>query len=153
MPAVHDGPICSVVRTSHCRISQTPIVHVFRPCRSASPQVDRVDKVIRRGRNENQTAGRNHRASIVRGADSYRQHRRNAKGTVRPRSTEGAIPDRFPGRSEEHTSELQSLMRISYAVFCLKKKINHILLKIYNIISTIFYTSGLDLNIISTIIN
>src|SRR3546814_6492692 len=29
-----------------------------------------------------------------------------------------------PQRSEEHTSELQSLMRISYAVFCLKKK-NH----------------------------
>src|SRR3546814_10011541 len=29
-------------------------------------------------------------------------------------------------RSEEHTSELQSLMRISYAVFCLKKKTNHI---------------------------
>src|SRR3546814_14184052 len=29
-------------------------------------------------------------------------------------------------RSEEHTSELQSLMRISYAVFCLKKKINQI---------------------------
>src|SRR3546814_2697126 len=28
-------------------------------------------------------------------------------------------------RSEEHTSELQSLMRISYAVFCLKKKINY----------------------------
>src|SRR3546814_9935971 len=28
-------------------------------------------------------------------------------------------------RSEEHTSELQSLMRISYAVFCLKKKIHH----------------------------
>src|SRR3546814_6721500 len=27
-----------------------------------------------------------------------------------------------PSRSEEHTSELQSLMRISYAVFCLKKK-------------------------------
>src|SRR3546814_10158799 len=30
----------------------------------------------------------------------------------------------FAGRSEEHTSELQSLMRISYAVFCLKKKKN-----------------------------
>src|SRR3546814_8877253 len=28
----------------------------------------------------------------------------------------------YPTRSEEHTSELQSLMRISYAVFCLKKK-------------------------------
>src|SRR3546814_10230334 len=37
----------------------------------------------------------------------------------------GFIPDIIPGdsiRSEEHTSELQSLMRISYAVFCLKKK-------------------------------
>src|SRR3546814_8875780 len=30
-----------------------------------------------------------------------------------------------PVRSEEHTSELQSLMRISYAVFCLKKKTSH----------------------------
>src|SRR3546814_4234818 len=30
--------------------------------------------------------------------------------------------ERAGGRSEEHTSELQSLMRISYAVFCLKKK-------------------------------
>src|SRR3546814_6327105 len=29
-----------------------------------------------------------------------------------------------PGRSEEHTSELQSLMRISYAVFCLNQKIS-----------------------------
>src|SRR3546814_3549913 len=32
---------------------------------------------------------------------------------------------RFEDRSEEHTSELQSLMRISYAVFCLKKKITN----------------------------
>src|SRR3546814_4099228 len=31
----------------------------------------------------------------------------------------------YPHRSEEHTSELQSLMRISYAVFCLKKKTNN----------------------------
>src|SRR3546814_3859319 len=31
----------------------------------------------------------------------------------------------YQGRSEEHTSELQSLMRISYAVFCLKKKHNN----------------------------
>src|SRR3546814_8525804 len=42
------------------------------------------------------------------------------------------LPDRIVrhddapcGRSEEHTSELQSLMRISYAVFCLKKKTNY----------------------------
>src|SRR3546814_6230028 len=36
------------------------------------------------------------------------------------------------GRSEEHTSELQSLMRISYAVFCLKKKKrNNVLARVY----------------------
>src|SRR3546814_2903365 len=34
----------------------------------------------------------------------------------------GTINDINPNRSEEHTSELQSLMRISYAVICLKKK-------------------------------
>src|SRR3546814_5003358 len=34
----------------------------------------------------------------------------------------GIAGEWFLGRSEEHTSELQSLMRISYAVFCLKKK-------------------------------
>src|SRR3546814_7317052 len=33
-----------------------------------------------------------------------------------------SLPHFSAGRSEEHTSELQSLMRISYAVFCLKKK-------------------------------
>src|SRR3546814_4684982 len=35
---------------------------------------------------------------------------------------DGARSDDLLARSEEHTSELQSLMRISYAVFCLKKK-------------------------------
>src|SRR3546814_1550009 len=34
------------------------------------------------------------------------------------------LRDPEPSRSEEHTSELQSLMRISYAVFCLKQKKN-----------------------------
>src|SRR3546814_3729408 len=38
------------------------------------------------------------------------------------RSISAHSPSRPPRRSEEHTSELQSLMRISYAVFCLKKK-------------------------------
>src|SRR3546814_4872662 len=51
--------------------------------------------------------------------------------TIRPRSLlKRPVPPQRPGyaqasgsrRSEEHTSELQSLMRISYAVFCLKKK-------------------------------
>src|SRR3546814_6054506 len=44
---------------------------------------------------------------------------REAAG-AKPLSMEEAMPDVY--RSEEHTSELQSLMRISYAVFCLKKK-------------------------------
>src|SRR3546814_9640712 len=39
----------------------------------------------------------------------------------------GGVAQTHPdGRSEEHTSELQSLMRISYAVFCLKKKTTNI---------------------------
>src|SRR3546814_9444175 len=37
----------------------------------------------------------------------------------------GPLTDDAQVRSEEHTSELQSLMRISYAVFCLNKKINY----------------------------
>src|SRR3546814_16518149 len=41
-------------------------------------------------------------------------------GFDNPTSFETFIREQF--RSEEHTSELQSLMRISYAVFCLKKK-------------------------------
>src|SRR3546814_4698633 len=45
-------------------------------------------------------------------------HRDNSTAAGR-----NAAPATFvPCRSEEHTSELQSLMRISYAVFCLKKK-------------------------------
>src|SRR3546814_8466652 len=49
-----------------------------------------------------------------------------AARAVWPHPSAAAAPARCPRvpdfRSEEHTSELQSLMRISYAVFCLKKK-------------------------------
>src|SRR3546814_7357782 len=41
---------------------------------------------------------------------------------VRDDDTVEQVPVAVGARSEEHTSELQSLMRISYAVFCLKKK-------------------------------
>src|SRR3546814_7239082 len=41
---------------------------------------------------------------------------------IRELQRANAILKRAASRSEEHTSELQSLMRISYAVFCLKKK-------------------------------
>src|SRR3546814_16975753 len=62
-----------------------------------------------------------------------RRRRRRGRRNARPRRDRGA--DARPGgrsaardrlRSEEHTSELQSLMRISYAVFCLKKKTSNI---------------------------
>src|SRR3546814_4340046 len=58
----------------------------------------------------------------------WSQHGKSAAScwSSRPGSTSiGRYPaksERYSRRSEEHTSELQSLMRISYAVFCLKKK-------------------------------
>src|SRR3546814_6992097 len=42
--------------------------------------------------------------------------------SARGRLVEAVLACGIPFRSEEHTSELQSLMRISYALFCLKKK-------------------------------
>src|SRR3546814_7458634 len=60
--------------------------------------------------------------------DRRLRHRRHARAEFRRNPLcRFASRHRFPPcgprvRSEEHTSELQSLMRISYAVFCLKKK-------------------------------
>src|SRR3546814_1082951 len=51
-----------------------------------------------------------------------RDHRHVRRGRPYPRT---ACSRWRNARSEEHTSELQSLMRISYAVFCLKKKIQN----------------------------
>src|SRR3546814_9933615 len=62
------------------------------------------------------------KAARQRGDTGARQARRRAAATA------GSRPDHLLSashpRSEEHTSELQSLMRISYAVFCLKKNTN-----------------------------
>src|SRR3546814_6926838 len=62
--------------------------------------------------------------------DAHRPHAARRRDAVGPGT--GRVDDQrcrdlaAPGpRSEEHTSELQSLMRISYAVFCLKKKNRH----------------------------
>src|SRR3546814_6274692 len=61
---------------------------------------------------------------VLRGGDARRD--RGAAQCVVDRRRTRLWARRFGGggadRSEEHTSELQSLMRISYAVFCLKKK-------------------------------
>src|SRR3546814_5309308 len=70
-------------------------------------------------------------ASVV--GHQARADRKGLAGAVRPHlrprpETTGRAPRararERDQRSEEHTSELQSLMRISYAVFCLKKKTN-----------------------------
>src|SRR3546814_2110686 len=72
---------------------------------------------------------------VARAAEAVRRDARDGRGHVRnlvrvrnrrARRAHPAPADRngIPGRSEEHTSELQSLMRISYAVFCLKKTKN-----------------------------
>src|SRR3546814_3947106 len=44
------------------------------------------------------------------------------------------------GRSEEHTSELQSLMRISYAVFCLKKNISSLSFFLFFLFLSLFFS-------------
>src|SRR3546814_5503097 len=56
---------------------------------------------------------------VVAGTDATPAMEENSREVRRIESREPASQGR---RSEEHTSELQSLMRISYAVFCLKKK-------------------------------
>src|SRR3546814_20202579 len=53
------------------------------------------------------------------GRASAKSARPQSRSTSSMRASRAALPSL---RSEEHTSELQSLMRISYAVFCLKKK-------------------------------
>src|SRR3546814_8879137 len=58
-------------------------------------------------------------ASTMKG-DAYRAI--NPMGKVPAIVHRGHVVTECAARSEEHTSELQSLMRISYAVFCLKKK-------------------------------
>src|SRR3546814_2104181 len=61
----------------------------------------------------------------MRGDRAARQRDREGHvlaAAAEPRVREAQTPGRDEARSEEHTSELQSLMRISYAVFCLKKK-------------------------------
>src|SRR3546814_10389744 len=79
--------------------------------------------------------------------------RRRRHGRRSDRLLSGSVRSADVGRSEEHTSELQSLMRISYAVFCLKKKkkkhtIDHYrhTLETYN--SIIIYTIHIELQTI-----
>src|SRR3546814_3661808 len=88
-----------------------PYTTLFRS--RAQGLLGRLRRVKGGGRGAGQMLGRRDR--IDAGARRHRRSGPDAHGDA--------------GRSEEHTSELQSLMRISYAVFCLKKKKEHRLQK------------------------
>src|SRR3546814_7347583 len=64
---------------------------------------------------------KDHQPNLTGTVQAYRPPGHTLKGGRRAPAT-GDYEPWTPNRSEEHTSELQSLMRISYAVFCLKKK-------------------------------
>src|SRR3546814_3115513 len=74
-----------------------------------------------RGGVDGRTFGRCKIQAFVHGVAARYRIASPSKGRAQIGIIDGHI-GRQTGRSEEHTSELQSLMRISYAVFCLKKK-------------------------------
>src|SRR3546814_8437197 len=63
-----------------------------------------------------------HRGGTASAVEITAEERRTALRAAKIMGLNVAGVDLLRSRSEEHTSELQSLMRISYAVFCLKKK-------------------------------
>src|SRR3546814_2658257 len=91
-------------------------------CLCLGPRVARVTLAIGRERvdHAHRLAGKRlvERADIEVGG---RAGRKQGKATAAERYDGEIVRQVEMGRSEEHTSELQSLMRISYAVFCLKK--------------------------------
>src|SRR3546814_6981974 len=112
LPASRGARPCACLHTDHkpvaadCRFGQKLAQHFVRAW------VDAADGLY------NSPDGREHfgRDVWIKGeVASHLGHRQF-------RRQRGLIDERYGHRSEEHTSELQSLMRNSYAVFCLKKK-------------------------------
>src|SRR3546814_2649845 len=109
---------CALVPQSYLALSQ---VYPLRP-RSAGCNGHSVIPCVRTSASTSfaplARSGSKDPPSLARHAPAFR-----SPGHVRPASRAFSASIIFqPFRSEEHTSELQSLMRISYAVFCLKKK-------------------------------
>src|SRR3546814_8586298 len=75
-----------------------------------------------RGRQRRMIGVQRHASSGLSGSDRRRMPVAAWMALAIAGATAGTPSSPTPPRSEEHTSELQSLMRISYAVFCLKKK-------------------------------
>src|SRR3546814_19654723 len=85
------------------------VVGVVRPCHHDWQARDRAWR-------------RQHRDGLLPLGAAFGWNRRQGDRAFGLRRDEGQPVGEGRRRSEEHTSELQSLMRISYAVFCLKKK-------------------------------
>src|SRR3546814_1572005 len=118
------------VHVAHCPESNLKLASGFCP----------VDKLLRAGinvgigtdgaasNNDLDLLGETRSAALLAKAVSGNPAALSASTALRMATLGGAKAlglDSEIGRSEEHTSELQSLMRISYAVFCLKKKTIH----------------------------
>src|SRR3546814_3692021 len=100
-----------------------PYTTLFRSGRDR--RVGQWPRHARRGRRGDRGAtgrNRNRRHRPRPRAPTRRRARRNDGGDERKGAGDAGADHPAAPRSEEHTSELQSLMRISYAVFCLKKK-------------------------------
>src|SRR3546814_5931887 len=102
--------------------------------KAISPQADTSPLPVGDQRPSHEMIQKNHRLSKrsarlitavhhnIPASKSEDLHRFSNSRVCRPFFHPVAFHKARPARSEEHTSELQSLMRISYAVFCLKKK-------------------------------
>src|SRR3546814_5274030 len=102
-------------RAELCR---DPALH-SKDCRTRAQAFGRSrqqERAGKQGRGCGKAGGKQARTRQERGPGESAHARQAGEGC------EGRSQAPGKGRSEEHTSELQSLMRISYAVFCLKKK-------------------------------
>src|SRR3546814_20030595 len=108
------------------RSTRTDTLFPYPPrFRSNGEWMDRLDEQQRRAAGSRMPLLSN-RLVLIAPADSPLRLRLSPELPLRALLGDGRLavgdPAHVPARSEEHTSELQSLMRISYAVFCLKKK-------------------------------
>src|SRR3546814_2559406 len=98
-----------------------PYTTLFRSCAGGHQVHPGKDQADASGICQEAPHQRRHPARLGAGPPYARRTGANAARNGGRRSRSG-LQIAGEGRSEEHTSELQSLMRISYAVFCLKKK-------------------------------
>src|SRR3546814_13421150 len=110
------GRFDSIGKSCKCSLVIIFFLMIRRPPRSTrTDTLFPYTTLFRSPRRRNRRAGRS-------GGRRRRRRRRRAPRHRPRRRNEIGLQYNAVQRSEEHTSELQSLMRISYAVFCLKKK-------------------------------